>query len=366
MLKSLAIRNLTVFAEANLQFSPQLNVIIGENGFGKSHLLKAAYAVLAASAEEGRQPAASAPTKAVLQKRLADKLVAVLRPESLGRLISRKLASKRSAPRKLASKRSAPRKRCELRFCFDDPRLNIACGFATPSKSEVNIDQLPSTWLDSPPVFLPTRELLTIYPGFVSIYENHYLEFEETWKDTCVLLGAPALRGPREKRVKELLSPLENAMGGEIELDKNGRFYLRIRGQGRMEIPLVAEGWRKLAMLARLIATGSLLDKGYLFWDEPDANLNPKLIKEVALTILHLCHSGVQVFIATHSLFLLRELHIQLQNPEVQGTGGRFFGLQLGDNGIDVQQGDSIDDIGAIASLDEELMQSDRYLETEV
>ena len=350
MLKSLAIRNLTVFAEANLQFSPQLNVIIGENGFGKSHLLKAAYAILAASAEEGRQPAASAPTKAVLQKRLADKLVAVLRPESLGRLARRKQG----------------RERCELRFCFDDPRLDIACGFTTPSKSEVNIDQLPSTWLDSPPVFLPTRELLTIYPGFVSIYENHYLEFEETWKDTCVLLGAPALRGPREKRVKELLSPLENAMGGEIELDKNGRFYLRIRGQGRMEIPLVAEGWRKLAMLARLIATGSLLDKGYLFWDEPDANLNPKLIKEVALTILHLCHSGVQVFIATHSLFLLRELHIQLQNPEVQGTGGRFFGLQIGDNGIDVQQGDSIDDIGAIASLDEELIQSDRYLETEV
>lgn len=350
MLKSLAIRNLTVFAEANLQFSPQLNVIIGENGFGKSHLLKAAYAVLAASAEEGRQPAASAPTKAVLQKRLADKLVAVLRPESLGRLARRKQG----------------RERCELRFCFDDPRLDIACGFATPSKSEVNIDQLPSTWLDSPPVFLPTRELLTIYPGFVSIYENHYLEFEETWKDTCVLLGAPALRGPREKRVKELLSPLENAMGGEIELDKNGRFYLRIYGQGRMEIPLVAEGWRKLAMLARLIATGSLLDKGYLFWDEPDANLNPKLIKEVTLTILHLCHSGVQVFIATHSLFLLRELHIQLHNPQVQGTGSRFFGLQLGDNGIDVQQGDSIDDIGAIASLDEELIQSDRYLETEV
>ena len=32
-----------------------------------------------------------------------------------------------------------------------------------------------------------------------------------------------------------------------------------------MEIPLVAEGLRKLAMLARLIITGSLLDKGYLF-----------------------------------------------------------------------------------------------------
>jgi energy-coupling factor transporter ATP-binding protein EcfA2 len=349
MLKSLDIKNLTVFATANLQFSPQLNVFVGENGSGKSHLLKVAYAVLAASAEEGRKPTASPPTKALLQTKLAEKLVTVLRPESLGRLARRKQG----------------RERCELQFKFDDSHLNSKFSFATSSKSEVDIDRLPTAWVEKLPVFLPTRELLTIYPGFVSVYENHYLEFEETWRDTCVLLGAPALRGPRERRVKELLAPLEKAMGGKVELDKNGRFYLNLPGQGRMEMPLVAEGLRKLAMLAQLIATGSLLDKGYLFWDEPETNLNPKLIKEVALTILHLCHSGVQVFVATHSLFLLREFHIQLQNSEVKGVGAQFFGLQFGGNGIDVQQGETIDDIGAIAALDEELHQSDRYLETE-
>lgn len=41
-----------------------------------------------------------------------------------------------------------------------------------------------------------------------------------------------------------------------------------------MEMPLVAEGLRKVAMLARLIATGTLLEQGYLFWDEPETNLN--------------------------------------------------------------------------------------------
>lgn len=35
MLKSLNIRNLTAFAEADLEFSPQLNVIVGENAVGK-------------------------------------------------------------------------------------------------------------------------------------------------------------------------------------------------------------------------------------------------------------------------------------------------------------------------------------------
>jgi len=57
-------------------------------------------------------------------------------------------------------------------------------------------------------------------------------------------------------------------------------------------------------------------------------------------------------------------LHIQLQNPAFKRMRARFFGLQFGDNGIDVRQGGSMDDIGALASLDEELSQSDRYLET--
>src|SRR5215475_12942058 len=109
MLKSLDIKNLTVFVEANLRFSPQLNVIVGENGSGKSHMLKVAYAVLAASAEEGRKPTASSPTKTLLQTRMAEKLVAVLRPESLGRLARRRQGRERST----------------LGFRFDDPQLDI-------------------------------------------------------------------------------------------------------------------------------------------------------------------------------------------------------------------------------------------------
>ncbi len=131
-------------------------------------------------------------------------------------------------------------------------------------------------------------------------------------------------------------------------------------GKGDMEMPLVAEGHRKLAMIARLIASG--FDKGCLFWDEPETNLNPRLIKDAARTILHLCWNGVQVFIATHSLFLMRELDILLHTAPFEGMSARYIGLQPGDDGVIVEQGSSIDDIGAIAALDEELTQSDRYL----
>lgn len=345
MLKQLTIKNLTVFPEADLKFGQHLNVIVGENGAGKTHLLKMAYSVLAVSAEEGRKLNATTPTKSAFQTRLADKLVNNFRPESLGRLARRKQG----------------RERCDISLSFDRNQLDINFGFATQSKSEVTVEKLPSAWIEVSPAYLPTRELLTIYPNFVSVYEGHYLEFEETWRDTCVLLGALLQKGPKEKRIRELLDPLETAMGGAIELDKNGRFYLN-SSNGRLEMPLVAEGLRKLGMLSRLIATGALLDRGYLFWDEPEANLNPRLIKWVAKSILDLSASGIQVFIATHSLLLLREIDMLLTAQANKKIDARFFGLHQADEGVSIAQGTSIDDIGNISALDEELMQSDRFL----
>ncbi|MCT7978121.1 AAA family ATPase [Laspinema olomoucense] len=347
MLNSLNIKNLTVFSEVYLNFSQQLNVIIGENGTGKTHLLKIIYSALATSWEEGRKPSNNSPTKTLMQSRLAEKLVNVFRPESLGRLARRKQG----------------RNRCDIQLVFENSQFDFAFSFSTNSKTEVLLEKVPECWLDIASVYLPTRELLTIFPNFVSLYESHYLEFEETWRDTCLLLGAPLQRGPQEKRIQHLLAPLESAMGGAIIFDKNGRFYLT-NESGRFEMPLVAEGQRKLAMLARLIANGMLLDKGFLFWDEPEANLNPLLIKQVARSIVSLSQAGIQVFIATHSLFLLRELEILMTDPQNSAFSARFFGLHFSDDNVLVRQGDAIDEIGEITTLDEELAQSDRFIQS--
>ena len=116
-------------------------------------------------------------------------------------------------------------------------------------------------------------------------------------------------------------------------------------------------------MLARLIATGSLLGNGYLFWDEPEANLNPRLIKSVALAILSLARDGIQVFVATHSLFLLRELEIQSQTDEFESVAQRYFALAIDEDGVRAEQGDTADELQTLMLLDENLQQSDRYLE---
>ena len=347
VLESLHVKGFTAFPRADLRFAKGLNVIVGENGTGKTHLLKLPYAVMATSAKEGRRRDGR-PTKALLQRRIGEKMVNVFRPEHrLGRL----------------ARRHKGHSRCEVRLEFSEPSCSIGFNFASQSKSEVVIDHSPSRWHEDPPVFLPTRELMTLYPGFVPLYETHDLGFEETWRDTCVLLGAPTTRGPRDPTVSRLLAPLEEQLGGRVSLEANGRFYLRSPGAANMEMPLVAEGWRKLAMLVRLISTGSLLDKGCLFWDEPESNLNPKLIRQIAKAILVICGNGVQVLVATHSLFLLREFEILLGQCELKRIDRRYFALHRADEGVRVSQAREVGDIEPLLLLDEDLEQSDRFVE---
>jgi hypothetical protein len=68
------------------------------------------------------------------------------------------------------------------------------------------------------------------------------------------------------------------------------------------------------------------------------------------------------VVIATHSLFLMREL--ELLNRKTKGEI-RFFGLTETEEGVQVSQGNSFEDIETIQSLEAELEQSDRVLEME-
>ncbi len=342
MIKSAHFSNFTTVPNDDWQFSSHLNIIIGENATGKSHVLKVLYSLLKVLYTNRENL-----TKTYLEKAFAEKLLKVFRPESLGRLV----------------KRRQGRERCEISLEMSSSQQNVTIRFASNAKSLVEVISLPQEPLQLSPVFLPSRELITLCPWFQNLYDNYYVEFEETWRDTVSLLGAPAIRGPREKNVAEMIAPLEEIMGGKVVMDNNtGRFYLFMPGEGRMEIPLVAEGLRKLAMISRLISTGSLLGQGYLFWDEPEANLNPKLIKIMVKTLFNLANCGIQVFIATHSLFLLREIEIQ---QDIYNIPIRFFGLLPKERNVCLEQGTSLSEISTITALDESLSQSDRYLEME-
>ena len=337
-LTRLEARSFGPFGNVDIALSPNLNVVVGDNGMGKTQLLKLGY--VCTSTLAALAPGAEPVTKTQLSTAIAGKLVGVFRPTHLGRLTNR----------------TQGRARSEVAVEFAGIRDSLAFSFATNSATEVRLSSHPATHLQDTPVFLPAHELLSIYPGLAALYANREVEFDETWRDTAELLARPALRGPRASKVHNVLAPIEEVLEGAV-VEEGGRFYLKSPKIGKIEAPLVAEGQRKLAMIVRLVTSGVLLEGGYLFWDEPEANLNPRTQQSIARTITTLAEHGSQVLIATHSLYLLRELQMATQRMDV-----RYIGLSKTDGGVTAQSVADLADLDVFTALDAESEQSLHYL----
>ena len=194
-----------------------------------------------------------------------DKLAAVFRPDDgdVRRLVSRIQGKSTS--------------RLRVEFGDREPlRATISTSGRFPiSNLEFPVDQKGRPHVDVPVLFLPSRELLAMYEGFIAAYQQRELSFDETYFDTAVALSAGALRGPRPGALRNVVDRLEQELGGKVRLE-GPRFYLH--GQrGRLEAHLMAEGLRKVASVVHLIANGTLRQGGLLIWDEPEANLHPRL-----------------------------------------------------------------------------------------
>lgn len=102
-----------------------------------------------------------------------------------------------------------------------------------------------------------------------------------------------------------MLRAIEAIIDGKVIYDaKKDTFYLK-KGNSKQEFNLVSEGIRKMALIWQLVKNG-MLDKGsVLFWDEPESNMNPSYIPVIVDLLLALSRNDVQIFVATHDIFLV-------------------------------------------------------------
>jgi len=300
----LEIKQFSAFGEVALDFSPGLNVFIGENATGKSHLMKLAYALIKPF-EDARADTPIEPGRLIVK--IKDKLAGVFQPEEgrLGRLVYRRVG-KNTAKVSLGYGRNR-----EIGFT-----LTAAGPLAATIRKASSTPRS---------IFVPSREALALYEGFIAAYEGRELSFDETYYDLCKALSATPLRGPRMKAARRLVRPLEGVLGGKVVLS-GGRFYLKSEaGMGTIEAHLLAEGYRKIASIVHLISNGSLMKNAVLFWDEPEANLNPRLITKVAQTLRFLAAAGVQILMATHDYLLSHELALAAEYGTDPSVATRFF-----------------------------------------
>ena len=89
---------------------------------------------------------------------------------------------------------------------------------------------------------------------------------------------------------------------------------------------LLSDGYRKLSMIVYLILSGSLNKNTILFWDEPETNMNPKMIRPIVQALAALARMGVQIFVTTHDYFVQQEFNMMAVYPE-DGMDIRFMSL---------------------------------------
>lgn len=343
-IKSICVENFTVFREKRkIDFCDGINMLIGSNGTGKSHLLKLIYSVMKA-AENGH--ARSTLEASSYENRIALKLAGVFKPDDDGinRLINR-------------TQGMAPSAKIALTTTEGVSSFEIT-GKNNIRKAKSGISGARES------IFLPSREVLAMYEGFVASYKKRELSFDETYADLCDALSATQVRGKKQEFIKKLVKPLEDAVGGKIRLEGN-RFYLVLKDGGKVEAHLLAEGWRKLGSVVQLIANGSLMENGFLFWDEPEANLNPKMVRIVVQFLVRLAAKGVQIFVATHDYLLSGELSLMAEYGEQLAAEDRvpirFIGLSRTEAGsVDVASADTLPQLAENPILDEFAAHYDR------
>lgn len=318
MIDSLHLKNFVAFTDLTIDFSSGINIIVGENGTGKTQLLKAILVLCApeSHAHEKEQPGAQ----------LARKLIRLFHPlgENVGEL-----------------RRTGTRGEAVLNatFALDQKITARFSGKATEVKVSRSAGQAVP-----PAIFIPTKEVLSLVRG-ITAEQPHLPTIERIFDDGYLVLAQLLTKeGIEDLDSKVQLNPrfasivprLINLIGGRYELH-NGRFCFQagtyVEKQGKSSaaqkaaqsfqdssshfVPakspllssgMTAEGFRKIGVLQRLLSNGSLNPgiSGPLLWDEPESNLNPKLMKDLVLALLELARNGQQVILATHDYVLLK------------------------------------------------------------
>lgn len=353
--QSLSLENFTTFEKATFDFCPGINVLIGANATGKSHVMKVVYALLKVCESEHKQEQVK-----IFDLPMYGSGVNYLSPSFFYRVFQTAI----NEPIRQGKKEAF----VKLDYQNTDVELGIGQEHNFSPEGQVYLKYKPDDLPNPPPlIFLPPQEFLSIHEGFIAAYTKRELPYDATYYDLSVALDALPLRKDNLIEVQEIIAFLRKIIAGEqageneVVTQENGRFKFFLP-EGELDVHLVAEGYRKIATLYYLLRNGSLTKDSILFWDEPEANLNPKLVVEVARVLQMLAKAGMQIFITTHDYLLSHELSLLAEYPSEAGVDIRFFALHKPDRkaGVLVETGETLAEIEHNPILEEFAAHYDR------
>jgi len=290
MFNSLTLENIAAFQKLEWQPDERLNLIIGENDSGKTHLLKILYGI-ARSIEE-YQKRKNSDQSLRWASVLAEKLRWTFQPPALklGQLVH-------NGKSQLTVNAHLADNSLNLSFSFGDKTTRKILKF-TPKTLETKIT------LNA--LFLPPKEIMTVMDAIEATRSQlEIIGFDDTYIDLIKALRLPVSQGKLHPHLKKAVELLDEQMGnGQIEIDKNEWVFKR--GDNKYAMSQTAEGLKKLGILKILLKNRLLKPGTILFVDEPEVNLHPKAVVALVDIFFQMAQAGIQIYIATHSYFVLR------------------------------------------------------------
>lgn len=279
-IKKVHVQNFTVFENLELKFTDGINIIIGNNGTGKTHLLKSLYGICESINYEGED--------------VFDISQPYFKVNSINLINDKKDVKKKSYVRAYFSEDSYTS--YEI---IKHEGMKVAADGASYYKTNFKVKD----------IYIPAKEMLSHSKGFLAMYNKYNMPFDKTYVDILTNAELPETR-EISKFNNSLLKMISIIIEGKV-IYENDTFYV-IKDDGmKIEFSIEAEGLRKFGLLWKLLRNGLIEKDTILFWDEPEANINPELIPVLVEIILELQKSGVQVFIATHSYNLAKYFEIK-------------------------------------------------------
>jgi len=297
MLSRVELKNFGPLKDLKWNGLGSINLILGGNGAGKTFLLKSLYCVMRTLEEykRGKEQRRAAEI-------LADKLFWTFQPDKIGDLVSKGADSALSCSVSMRDKGVEN----ELFYNFGkDTTRQIALENHIPNRS-------------SNSVFLPAKEILSIHNIILtSRGVEKVFGFDDTYFDLARALTPPPKGGTNYSAFAKSRTQLKAILGGKVELDEPSGSWTFKKGNQKFPIGVTAEGIKKIAILDTLLGNRFLSTDSVIFIDEPESALHPEAISKFLDIIFLLSESGIQIFLASHSYFVVLKLYLVAQQKKI-------------------------------------------------
>lgn len=297
MINSVNLKNFGPIKQLDWKNISSINVIIGKNSTGKTFLLKSLYTAMKTIEEYKR---GDNPKR--LSEILLDKLRWTFQTETIGDLVNKEANS------------------LSYSMEFDNKYWHYSFGKET-SKVIKEIENQVGRRNDNS-IFLPAKEITSIDGVILDSRENRQLfGFDNTYYDLAKAIRLSTQKGRNFSEFSQCRKKLTKIIDGKIEFDQKSEKWFYKKGKQKFAIGLTAEGIKKISIIDILLGNRYLNKESIIFIDEPESALHPKAISQFLELLDELSETGIQIFMATHSYFVIKRLYLiaQIKDKSISG-----------------------------------------------